>query len=122
MPTILVVDDEPSVTKLLSMLLTSEGYEVITARTGEECLKKLEAIKPDLIVMDMMLPGMDGKDALEKIRENPDTADIKVIFLTVTYMSDAGITEMKNLRVLDYIIKPFKKEDLVKRIKKVLKS
>jgi two-component system response regulator VicR len=122
MPTILVVDDEPSVTKLLSMLLTSEGYEVITARTGEECLRKIETTKPDLVIMDMMLPGMDGKETVEKIRENPDTANVKVIFLTVAYMSDVGITEMKNLRVLDYIVKPFKKEDLVKRIKKVLSA
>ncbi len=117
---IMVVDDEESILTLVKALLESEGFEVITVSSGEECLERLKTVKPDLILLDMMMPGMSGRETCERIRANPETKDIKVAFLTVARFSETGKETLKKMKVLDYITKPFENEDLVKRIKKAL--
>ncbi|MBU5690059.1 MAG: response regulator [Candidatus Aenigmatarchaeota archaeon] len=121
MTRIMVVDDEESILILVKEVLEQEGFQVDTASDGKECLNKLKTVKPDLIVLDMMMPGMTGKDVLEKIRENPETKKIKVIFLTVARMSEVGKKEVAKLGISDYITKPFDNNDLVDRVKKALK-
>lgn len=118
--TILTVDDEDSLRELVSAILVQEGYKVITASDGADCLEKLKTLKPDLILLDMMMPGISGRETCEKIRANPKTKSLKVAFLTVARFSESGKDTLKKLNVSDYITKPFENVDLVKRVKKIL--
>ncbi|MEM7815922.1 MAG: response regulator [Candidatus Aenigmatarchaeota archaeon] len=117
---IMIVDDEESLVELVRAIFGQEGFEVIYAYSGAECLEKLKTEKPDLILMDMMMPGMSGRETTEKIRKNPKTKDLKIVFLTVARFSEVGKDSLKGLNVLDYITKPFDNKDLVKRVKKAL--
>ncbi len=119
---LMIVDDEPSMRELVKAIMETAGYNVSTASDGVECLEKLKTEKPDLIIMDMMMPRMSGKDAVEKIRANPKTKDIKVMFLTVTTFSDIRKTEIKKLIVVDYVLKPFDNKDLLKRVSGALEG
>jgi two-component system KDP operon response regulator KdpE len=115
--TILVVDDEPQVVQLIKMNLELEGFHVITATNGYEAMEKAIKDMPDLVILDIMMPGIDGFEALKKIREVSSTP---VIFLTVKG------TELDRVRGLDlgaddYITKPFSPRELVSRIKAVLR-
>lgn len=117
---ILVVDDEESLLQLVSVLLEEEGYEVLTASSGDEALAKLKDSKPDLVLMDMMMPGMSGREVCEKIRSNPSTKDLKIAFLTVAKFSESGKETLTKMNVSDYITKPFENADLLKRVKKIV--
>lgn len=117
---IMIVDDEQSLVELVRAIFGQEGFDVITAYSGSECLEKLKKEKPNIILMDMMMPGMSGRETTEKIRENPKTKDIKVVFLTVARFSEVGKDALKKLNVYDYITKPFDNKDLVKRVKKAV--
>jgi CheY-like chemotaxis protein len=117
---VMIVDDEESLIELVTAILEQEGYEVMTAMDGEEALRKLEKQKPDLVLLDMMMPGMSGREVCEKIRKNPKTRDLKVIFLTVAKFSEAGKGVLKDMKVSDYITKPFENADLTRRVKKII--
>ncbi|NOZ80996.1 MAG: response regulator [DPANN group archaeon] len=120
MKTILAVDDEESLRQLIEAIFEQEGYHVLTASSGQECLDLLQKEKPDLILMDMMMPGMSGRETIENIRKNPKTKDQKIIFLTVARFSETGKDVLGKLKVLDYITKPFENADLIKTVKKHL--
>lgn len=117
---IMIVDDENSLLELVSALMEQEGYEVITAISGQECLEKLKTVKPDLILLDMMMPGMSGREVCEKIRGDPKTKGLKIAFLTVAKFSETGKETLTEMKVLDYITKPFENDDLARRVKKML--
>jgi CheY-like chemotaxis protein len=117
---IMIVDDEESLVELVTAILEQEGYEIIPAMNGEEALEKLRTVKPDLILLDMMMPGMSGREVCENIRKDPKTKDLKIAFLTVAKFSEAGKGTLKEMNVLDYITKPFDNEDLVRRVKKII--
>jgi CheY-like chemotaxis protein len=117
---VMVVDDESSMLELVRGVLERENLEVITVESGQECLNRLKDIKPDLILMDMMMPIMSGREATERIRKDPKTKNLKIAFLTVARFSDVGRNTLKELNVLDYITKPFDNRDLANRVKKLL--
>ncbi|ODS39712.1 hypothetical protein BEH94_06910 [Candidatus Altiarchaeales archaeon WOR_SM1_SCG] len=117
---IMVVDDEPDVIEVVTDILESKGYDVIDAISGDECLKKLEKEQVDLILMDFFMPELDGRMVIEKIRENSKLRDTKIAVLTSATFKKRGVEILKELNVLDYIIKPFDADDLVMRIKKIL--
>lgn len=117
---IMIVDDEENILELVKAVMEREDFLAIPVSSGKECLEKLKEIKPDLILMDMMMPEMTGKDTTKRIRENTKTKSIKIIFLTVARLSEVGMEELKKLNVLDYITKPFDNDDLVKRVRKVI--
>ena len=117
---IMIVDDEEGLIELVTAVLEQEGYEVIAAMNGEEALEKLKTVKPDLILLDMMMPGMSGREVCERIRKDPKTKDLKVAFITVAKFSETGRDVLKKMNVLDYITKPFENEDLVVRVKKLV--
>ncbi|MCD6590868.1 MAG: response regulator [Candidatus Aenigmarchaeota archaeon] len=117
---VMVVDDEESLIELVKAVLEEEGYRVITAMNGEEALEKLKTVKPDLILLDMMMPGMSGREVCERIRKDPKTKNLKIAFLTVAKFSEAGKDILKKMNVLDYITKPFDNDDLVRRVKKII--
>lgn len=79
---VLLVDDEPDILDLYSVVLRREGHEVITARNGKEGVAVAKEKKPDLILLDLKMPVMDGVETIEKLKEDPKTKDIKVVFLT----------------------------------------
>src|SRR5436853_1138584 len=114
-PTILVADDEPVNRALIERRLQREGYRVLTARNGGEAVEKTQAAMPDLVILDVMMPVMDGMEACRHIKENETTRDIPVIFLSArdeTEMKVSGLTLGAN----DYISKPFKAEELIARV------
>ncbi len=119
---IMAVDDEDSILELLRAVLESAGYGVVTASSGEEAIRKLATEKPDLILLDMMMPGMSGRETCEKIRADPKNKDVKVAFVTVAKFSEAGKGKLKDMGVLDYITKPFDNDDLLARVKKMLSA
>lgn len=115
---ILVVDDETLILDLAVMLLTTRGYEVITAQSGEECLALVEREKPPLVLLDYMMPGMDGMTTLQEMRKRfPDTY---VIMLTGKGNEQIAVEVMK-AGAADYILKPFSNQDLIDRIENVLR-
>jgi two-component system alkaline phosphatase synthesis response regulator PhoP len=118
--TVMIVDDEPHMVELEKAVLEAEGFKTITANNGQEALRILEKAKPDLVLLDMMMPGMSGREVCEKIRKNSKTKSLKVMFVTVARFSEIGKENLKNLDVLDYVTKPFDNSDLITRVKKAL--
>ncbi len=118
--TILVVEDDPDIQELLSYNLAKEGYTVITADNGEKALKLAPTVNADLILLDIMLPGMDGTDVLRELRKDAQTAEIPVI-MTTAKSEDSDIIAGLELGADDYITKPFSPKVLVARIRSLLR-
>ena len=117
---ILLVDDEEDILEFLSYNLKKEGFRIDTANNGISALKKLEKSKPDLIILDVMMPEMDGIEVCEKIREQDKFDDILILFLTARseeYSELAGFSAGAD----DYITKPIKPKLLVSRVNAILK-
>lgn len=115
---ILVVDDDPRITDLLRRILAYEGYSVSVAATGNEALTRTLERPPDLIVLDIMLPGLDGLEVAQRLRAAGDT--VPILMLTAR---DAVIDRVKGLETGadDYLVKPFAPEELVARVKALLR-
>ncbi|MEN2994301.1 MAG: response regulator [Thermodesulfovibrio sp.] len=116
---ILVIDDSPLVRKLAEVALQEADYEVYTAADGEEGLKIAESIKPDLILVDLIMPKITGSQFCKIIRENETLKDTPIILITGKG-ERIGETFMEKYQILDYFIKPFKSEDLIEKVKKAL--
>jgi two-component system alkaline phosphatase synthesis response regulator PhoP len=117
---ILLVDDEPDILEILSYNLSAEGYTISTASNGLEAVKKAKKQQPHLIIMDVMMPEMDGIEACEKIRNLPELKDTVITFLTARgedYSQVAGFEAGAD----DYITKPIKPKVLVSKIKSLLR-
>ncbi|WP_136480370.1 response regulator transcription factor [Cognatitamlana onchidii] len=117
---ILLVDDEPDILEIVGYNLSSEGYQVITAENGQEGVKKAKKELPHLIILDVMMPEMDGIEACEIIRKNPDLSNTIVTFLTARgedYSQVAGFDAGAD----DYITKPIKPKVLVSKVKALLR-
>lgn len=117
MTKILVVDDEPSITNLVSAYLKPEGYEVFIATDGNAGLKAARAYKPDLVILDVMLPGMDGIELLSRLRRE---SDVYVIMLTARTEETDKIVGL-SVGADDYVTKPFSPRELVARVKAALR-
>lgn len=120
---ILVVDDDPNIVKLIKLRLEASHYQIATAYDGEECLARVLSEKPDLILLDIMMPKSDGYSALIGLKEmkalSEDVPDIPVIILTA--VGDTRIRDLvKKEQIKDYIVKPFSAEDLLVKVKKAL--
>jgi formate hydrogenlyase transcriptional activator len=114
-PTILMVDDNPINLMELSELLNDAGFEVLCAETGENALEQAAAKQPDLILLDVLMPGLDGFSVCEKLKESPSTQDIPVLFMTaLTDTSDK--VKGFHLGAVDYITKPFQYEEVIARV------
>lgn len=117
---ILVIEDEPDILELIVYNLAKEGYDVQTAESGEEGLQKAENKVPSLVVLDLMLPGIDGLDVCKHLRSNPKTADTRIIMLTAKG-EESDIIVGLELGADDYIVKPFSPKILLARIKAVIR-
>jgi two-component system alkaline phosphatase synthesis response regulator PhoP len=114
---ILIIDDEPSIVNLVSAYLKPEGYEVYTAADGNAGLKAARAYKPDLVILDVMLPGLDGIELLSRLRRE---SDVYVIMLTARTEETDKIVGL-SVGADDYVTKPFSPRELVARIKSALR-
>jgi two-component system alkaline phosphatase synthesis response regulator PhoP len=117
MTKILVIDDEPSIINLVTAYLKPEGYEVYTATDGNAGLKSALAFKPDLVILDLMLPGMDGIELLTRLRRE---SDVYVIMLTARTEETDKIVGL-SVGADDYVTKPFSPRELVARVKAALR-
>jgi len=118
----MIVDDEPYIVKSVKTILEKEGYSVVGAESGDDCLKKLEKEPVDLILMDFFMPGMDGRAVIERIRENPDLKSTKIAFLTSASFREKGLEILDVLGVSDYIVKPIEVHNFTSKIKKIFKN
>ena len=112
---IMVVDDEPDVRKSVKQILEVNGYKVVTAVDGDDCLKKIPEFKPDLILLDIMMPGTPVDTVVKQIK------DIKIAFMSVVRISDArkrGLCANEN--IVDFFQKPFNVSDLIGRVELIL--
>lgn len=115
MKTILIVDDDPDVVESVRMILKVNDYKVITAIDGDECLRKVREAKPDLVLLDIMMPGTPIDEILKKIK------DTKIAFMSVVRISDAkkrGLCSQGN--IVEFFQKPFNVNDLVERVEVIL--
>ncbi len=117
---ILVVDDEEDILELVRFNLAREGYPIICTTSGEESLKIAQKEHPDLIVLDLMLPGIDGLDVAKALKNDPKTRDIPIVMLTAKG-EEADIVTGLELGADDYIAKPFSPRILVARVRAVLR-
>ena len=117
---ILVVDDDPDILQFVRMNLELEGFEVAVARSGREALDKAHDRPPELVLLDVMMPEMDGLTVLSKLRSSPSTANVPVIILTAKALAEDRVKGL-DLGADDYVTKPFELEELVARIRTVLR-
>ena len=117
---VLIVDDEEHIVELLQFNLVNAGYKVITANNGLDALKKVKENKPDLLLLDLMLPGMDGLDVCKEIKRDKETSKTSIIMLTAKSEELDKILGLE-LGADDYITKPFSIRELLARVKAVLR-
>lgn len=116
-PTILVVDDDKDIVNAICTILSMENYHTQEAVTGKEALTIVENSKPDLILLDYMLPDMTGKDIVEKIRKDPQLKNLPIILISAAH----GVQELgQNIAIDDWIEKPFELDLLLTKISKFL--
>ncbi len=119
-PSILLVDDTPTNLEILVQVFDKQGYEVFVATDGESALEQISATRPDLILLDVMMPGLDGFETCQRLKANPATADIPVIFMTALTET---LDKVKGFQVgaVDYVTKPIQHEEVLARVTTHLK-
>lgn len=117
---ILLVDDEPEVVRLVKAYLEKVGFKVITAHNGKNAMQQLLSEHPDLVVLDLGLPDMDGREVTQRVRHNPDLAATPIIMLTARVEDSDKIAGLE-LGADDYITKPFNPNEIVARVRSLLR-
>ena len=119
--TILAVDDDVNARKLITLLLEREGYRVITAAHGEEALILAKVQRPQVILLDIMMPKMNGYDALKRLRQDPDTKEIPVIMVTARG-AEHDIAASFRLGAVFHVEKPYETKELVQKIRVAMRA
>ncbi len=119
-PTILVVEDEPDIRKLVQYNLTQERYKVLEAEDGEQALKVLQRARPNLVILDLMLPGMSGLELCKLLRDRQETAQLPILMLTAK-AGEADKVVGLELGADDYLAKPFSPREMVARVRAILR-
>jgi DNA-binding response OmpR family regulator len=112
---ILVVDDEDDILQFLELVLREKGYDVVTAASGQEALTRAQIEKPDLVLLDIMMPQMDGWEVLKLLRVDDETADIPVAMLSARTEAKDRVQGLQE-GAIDYICKPFALQELLEKI------
>lgn len=118
---VLVAEDEPDIQKIVTMSLRLKGYEIKMTNDGEELLSQVEPYQPDLILLDVAMPKLDGFDTCRRLKANPATASIPVIFLSAStqkFQMDAGLM----LGAIGYLLKPFDPMTLADKLEQILQG
>jgi DNA-binding response OmpR family regulator len=116
MPTILIIEDDRLAARILELSLKQDGYQVVTALDGQRGLELAQTQQPDLVLLDVMMPGMDGFEVCSQLRANPMTANLPIVIITVRSQAADKQTASK-FGVSGYITKPFRRAELVATIK-----
>jgi len=118
---ILVVDDEPNIVLSLEFLMKKEGYQVRTASNGEEAMQAIREAKPNLVLLDVMMPRMDGYEVCQAVRSDPDLQDVLILMLTA---KGREVEREKGLALGadDYVTKPFATRDLVEKVRVLIET
>jgi len=116
---ILIVDDEVDIVGILSMVLQAHGYEILIAPTGPEAIARTLREEPDLILLDIKMPGLDGYEVIEGLKQLTQTSKIPIIFVSALPREEVA-RKVKELGATDYIPKPFESEEVVAKVKKAL--
>lgn len=119
MPRILIVDDEPNLVLALELLMKREGYEIHTAEDGEKAIAAAENLRPDVILLDVMMPKVDGYEVCQRLRAQPALKDVAIVMLTAKGREverEKGMALGADL----YITKPFSTREVVRKVKEVL--
>jgi two-component system response regulator VicR len=117
---IMVVDDEPDTVDLVKLVLETEGYEILVAYSGQEALDIIKVNRPDLVLLDIMMPQMDGWMVRKKIVGNEETKDIPVVMLTAKAQPIDKMIGLHVVGVTDYITKPFGRKELIDSVKRIV--
>ncbi len=118
---ILIIDDEPDTQKILRLTMEKAGYGVMTASDGEGGIRKAEEERPDLIILDVLMPGMTGWETCQKLRQNPLTVSIPIIICT-SRSREEDIERGFSAGATDYILKPFELQRVVSKVASALKQ
>jgi DNA-binding response OmpR family regulator len=116
MTKIMIVDDEPDIRELLDLMLRKEGFITTTAKSGQDLLNKIDDFRPDLVTLDVMMPGLTTREILEKLREKKTHP--KIILLTVVRYSKEEKQRLYEMGIVDYVTKPFEVDELINSIHK----
>ena len=116
---ILIIDDDPAILKGLEMLLTAAGYQVESSTHGEETYARIDSFKPDLVILDVMLIGLDGRDICRNIKNNKKTQDLPVMMISANSFAEE---EMKGHGATTFISKPFDMTNLLGQVAHCLKT
>lgn len=108
----MIVDDEPDILFVLRVVLEAAGYEVVEALDGREALDAMPDARPDLVITDLMMPVMDGKELIRRIRENPQTAEIPILMVSANPNGTAGAQALMR--------KPFRQDELLRNVRTLL--
>jgi DNA-binding response OmpR family regulator len=114
MTKIMVVDDEQDLREMIVLMLQKEGFETNTAENGSDLLKKIDAFQPDLVTLDVMMPGLTTREILDKLKEKKTKP--KIILLTVIRYSDEEKQKLVQMGIVDYVTKPFELDNLINTI------
>jgi len=117
---ILVIEDEPQMIDLIRLILETGGYQVVAAQGGEEGLELMRSEQPDLILLDIMMPEMDGGDVYHRMQQEPELIPIPVIVVTAKAAPIDKVLWMNVAQVDDYVVKPFGPDDLLTAVERVL--
>ena len=117
---ILIVDDDREMVELIELFLDNAGYETIVAFSGEEALEKTFREKPDLILLDIMMPKIDGWEVLRRIKNDPEAQDTPVAFITARTQNIDKMIGLSVMKAAGYITKPFSKQELLTEVKRIL--
>jgi len=116
---ILVIEDEPTIQKLVKANLTASGYQVLVAGNGEEGLRVAQLERPDLILLDLMMPGMSGWDVLISLKANQELQKTPVIIMTAS-LGENKQDKARSLGAVGYLVKPFSVDELLHQVNQVL--
>ncbi|MCB9454938.1 MAG: response regulator [Anaerolineaceae bacterium] len=117
---VVCIEDEPQMIDLVKLILSRDGFEVIGAPSGFEGLQVVEDVQPDLVLLDLMMPDIDGWEVYQRMKANPTTSSIPVIVVTARAQSIDKVLGLHIAKVDDYITKPFGPAELLQSVEKVL--
>jgi DNA-binding response OmpR family regulator len=117
---ILVVDDEPEIVKMVGRLLEGRGHRVTTARDGQEALDAVERDRPDLLIIDLHLPKLDGFEVTKKLRSEASTKDMPIVMMTAAFPTVADADRGITVGADEYVVKPFLREVLLHNVERLL--
>lgn len=119
---VLIVDDDREMVELIQLFLANAGYETLTATSGEAALETAFREKPDLILLDIMMPKIDGWEVFRSIKNDPDTKSIPIAFITARTQNIDKMIGLSVMKADGYITKPFSKKDLLEKVAQILRT